>query len=323
MKTGLFLTPGAARTAYQVGAVDTLVHEGGIDFDVVAATSVGALNGAFVATGQSAQLVELWSSWKDKDIFSVDLRTILRGGLLWAPNLMHNHPQRHNVIDRYLAGVSLPAGRRFRINLANLTFARSEIFEWPGAAQSLPDGVDASVAVPGAIRPKKIAGSQYADGLTIDGCPLEPILLTTGVDRAFVVGVTPQARRPDAPNTAFATFLAAAEWNQYTETTRGLAESRAINELAERWEAAHDRVRDAIVRSETDAERRDQLLAEVDAVFERHRSGRRHPVEIVAILPDHHTKMFFTSYRPERSRRLIEEGRQDARAALAMLADRD
>ena len=65
-----------------------------------------------------------------------------------------------------------------------------------------------------------------------------------------------------------------------------------------------------------DGERRDALLAAVDAAFERHNRGRRGPVEIVPILPDHHTKMFFGSFRPERSRQLIEEGRRDARAVL-------
>ena len=52
MKTGLFLTPGAARTAYEAGAVHTLVTEGGIAFDVIGTCSAWAINGSFVATGQ-------------------------------------------------------------------------------------------------------------------------------------------------------------------------------------------------------------------------------------------------------------------------------
>ena len=61
---------------------------------------------------------------------------------------------------------------------------------------------------------------------------------------------------------------------------------------------------------------------EVDAAFERYNRGRRAPVQIIPILPDHHTKMFFGSFRPERSRKLIEDGRRDARAVLARLAER-
>ena len=75
-----------------------------------------------------------------------------------------------------------------------------------------------------------------------------------------------------------------------------------------------------MLASTQEGERRDRLLAAVDAAFERHSRGRRGPVEIIPILPDHHTKMFFGSFRPERSRQLIEEGRRDARATLARLA---
>ena len=116
---------------------------------------------------------------------------------------------------------------RFRTNLANLTTGRSDVFEWPGSHVPLAEGVDAAVAVPALVRPKVIDGSQYADGLTIDGCPLEDVLLCTGVDRAFVVGVAPQAARPEAPKGPLAVALAAAEWNQYSETTRGAGRRRA------------------------------------------------------------------------------------------------
>jgi hypothetical protein len=45
----------------------------------------------------------------------------------------------------------------------------------------------------------------------------------------------------------------------------------------------------------------------------------RRPVDIVPILPEE-VPMFFTSYRPDRSRRLIELGRRDASAVLEGMA---
>ena len=227
MKTGLFLTPGAARTAYEAGAVHTLVTEGGIDFDVIGTCSAGAINGSFVATGQVDELVEQWSSWRDRDILGVDFAGLLRGAVLWAPSVMHNRPQRRGIIDRFIADKPIGEGVRFRTNLANLTTGRSDVFEWPGSHVPLAEGVDAAVAVPALVRPKVIDGSQYADGLTIDGCPLEDVLLCTGVDRAFVVGVAPQAARPEVPKGPLAVALAAAEWNQYSETTRRWPTPRA------------------------------------------------------------------------------------------------
>jgi predicted acylesterase/phospholipase RssA len=320
VKNGLFLTPGAARTAYEAGAVHTLIVEGGIHFDVIATCSAGAVNGSFVATGQVDALVEQWSTWRDRDILRLDLAGLLRGAVLWAPSLMRNTPQRHGIIDRFIARAPIRDGVRFRTNLANLTTGRSDVYEWPGSDVPLAEGVDAAVAVPALVRPKVIDGMQYADGLTIDGCPLEELLLSTGMDRAFVVGVAPRARRNDVPKGPLAVALAAAEWNQYTETTRALADAARTNARAERWRDAHTRAREVVVTSTPEGDRRDTLLAAVDAAFDHHNRGRRGPVEIVPILPDHHTTMFFGSFRPERSRQLIEDGRRDARAVLARLA---
>jgi predicted acylesterase/phospholipase RssA len=319
VKVGLFLTPGAARTAYQAGAAQALL-EAGVRFDVVGTCSAGAINGSYVATGQVDELVRQWSSWRDRDILGVDVRALLRRGVFWAPSLMHNRPQRRGIIDHALAGKSLQEGVRFRTNLANITTGHSEVFEWPGAPISLADGVDAAVAVPVMAAPKDIAGSQYVDGLAIDGCPLEDVLLSTGIERAFVVGVAPTAPRVERPSGPLAVALAAAECNQFSETTRGLADAELVNARALRWQRAHEAARTTVIERVQEGDRRRELLDAIDASFERHRHSRRGPVEIVPILPDHHTKMFFGAFRPERSRQLIEEGRKDARAALAALA---
>jgi predicted acylesterase/phospholipase RssA len=317
--TGLYLTPGAARTAYQAGVVHTLVTEGALQFDVIGTCSAGAVNGAFVATGQVDELIEQWNTWRDRDILGVDLLGLVRGAVFWAPSLMHNEPQRRGIIDRFIAGARIREGVRLRTNLANLTTGRSDVYEWPGSHVPLAEGVDAAVAVPTLVRPKLIDGAQYADGLTIDGCPLEEVLLATGVERAFVVGVAPRARRPEMPSGPVAVALAAAEWNQYTETTGALAEAAIVNQRAARWRDAREEARGAVLAATQSGDRRDELLAAVDRAFERHNRGRRAPVEIIEILPDHHTKMFFGSFRPERSRQLIADGRRDARVALAGL----
>ena len=321
MKLGLFLTPGAARTAFQVGAVEALVEEGGLRFDVVAASSVGAPNGAFAATGQARLLSELWATWRDRDIFGIDFRALLTGAVLWAPNLMHNRPQRAKVIDRYLANVAIPGGRVSASTSPISPPAGPRSLNGPAPRYHFPMESTRRSWCPPRIKPHDRDGMQYADGLTIDGFALEALLLETGVDRAFVVGVTPQAARPKAPRGPISTLLAAAEWNQYTETTRGLDASHVINERADRWAEAHRLTRDAVERSVSEHEEREQLLRAVDAAFDRHRDGRRPPVEVITILPDRHTKMFFTSYKPERTCELLEAGRRAARAVLANLTD--
>lgn len=105
--------------------------------------------------------------------------------------------------------------------------------------------------MPAAIRPHDIGGVQYADGLTVDGFPLEHLLLETGIDRGFVVGVSPRGRRPGDPSGPLASLLAAADGNQYTEVTRGLTASERVNERARRWEQAEALAHAAATRMRT------------------------------------------------------------------------
>lgn len=322
MKQGLLLTPGAARAAYQVGAVEVLVKEGGLRFDVIAASSVGALNGGFVATGQVERLAELWGGWRTRDILGPDWGALLRGAVLWATNLMHNRPQKEKVIDPHLDESRLLPGVRFRFNLANLTAGRQDILEWPGAPIPLAEGVNASVAVPAAIRPAEMLDSQYADGLTIDGFAAEALILGTGIERLFVVGVAP--RRPDTSRlrTAYGVMLRAMEANQYSETTLGLRRSEQANTVIRTWEEDRARIEEAF-SSVPDANKREALLEKAARIYKG--AGfpySRPPVELITILPERSTPMFFTNYRPRRSRALLEEGRRDARLVLAEL-DKD
>lgn len=320
MKTGLFLTPGAARTAYQVGAVKALMTEGGLRFDVIAASSVGALNGAFAAMGEIDRLEQLWAGWKPRDIMGVDWAALVRGAIFWAPNLMHNRPQQEQVIDRFISGERLQPGIRFRINLANLTDGVQEVFEWPGAPLSLPDAVQASVSVPAAIRPFESLSKQWADGLTVDGFPLERLLLETGVDRAFVVGVAPRVADERRCRTVYHVLLRAAEWNQYSENLVGLQRAEAVNALIRSWSDDRTAVEQVVRDSVVDPDLRAELLADVaEAYREVTFPYARREVEIISVLPKHEIRMFFTAYRPARSRALLDQGRRDALRVIAEL----
>lgn len=322
MRLGVFLTPGAARSAYQVGAVQALVREGGLHFEVVAASSVGAINGTFVATGQVDRLVELWSGWRTRDITRVDSQALLRGAVLWAPNLAHNRPQRERAIDPYAHESKLLPGVRFRFNLADLTEGEQAFFEWPGGPFPLAEGVNASVAVPVAIRPVDILGRQWADGLTIDGCPIEELALATGIERLFVLGTAPRTPDRRRVRTVFGALLRALDINQYSETQLALERAEATNKEIRGWRAGFDEIGEALA-TVPDEKLRAQLLDEAARIH----AGAgfpydREPVEIVPIVPERPTNMFFASFSPARSRALMEAGRRDALLVLAALERR-
>jgi len=316
---GLFFTPGAAMTAYEVGAAQALVNEGGLQFAVIAGSSAGALNGAFTATGQVDQLVKLWSSWHTQDVLGTDWAGLLRGRFFWSPQLMQERPLMH-TISTYINEQSLQPGVRLRFNLANLSTADQEFFEWPGAPFPLSDGVKAAVSVPGVIEPYAIQDTQWGDGLTVDGFPLEQLVLETGVERVFVLGVAPQTLDSQPYTNIYQMLTRSMKLNQFSETYMGLEQAQRRNELIKQWNADRLSVEQAIETLVEDVDVRAELQAKIECTYRKAAFPyTRKVVEIVPILPKHEISMFFSDYQPKRSQELIGQGRQDALQALARL----
>ncbi|HPM47558.1 MAG TPA: patatin-like phospholipase family protein, partial [bacterium] len=79
IKTGLVLSGGGAKGAYQVGAIKALV-EYGFEFDMISGASIGALNGAVLASSGSfsegaAKLEFLWKEICKLNVLQPNLNT--------------------------------------------------------------------------------------------------------------------------------------------------------------------------------------------------------------------------------------------------------
>jgi predicted acylesterase/phospholipase RssA len=322
MKLGLFLTPGAARTAYQVGAVYALMGECKLRFDVIAASSVGALNGVFAAMGEIEELARTWTGWRSRDVLGPDLRALIEGAVFWAPNLMKYDYYQRLITDERVRVDKLLPGTRFRFNLANLTSGEQAFFEWPGASVDLKEAVWASVAVPALIEPREFGGAQWVDGLTVDGFPLEPLLLETGVDRVYVVGVAPRQTDARWRENLVEVLMRAIDWNQESETTLGIARAEKVNERIRAFADDRRMVERILGELVTDPTQRLELLAEVERAYEE--AGfpyTRKAVDIVPILPQHDIELAYAHYDPRQTLRLIEQGRHDALAMVERLSE--
>jgi predicted acylesterase/phospholipase RssA len=318
MKTGVFLTPGASRTAYQVGALHELATREEVSFDVIAASSVGTLNGTFAAMHQTDTLVEIWSNWETSDVMEMKPGALLKDGIFWAPSLASNEPEHETAIEPFIEEEKLDRAIRFRFNLANLTTGQDQVFEFPDHSRMpLPQAVGASVAVPVMFEPVTFEDEQYADGLTIDGCPLEKLLLSTGVDRAFVIGVAPRKPGETACENVYEAGMRVADWNQYSETLRAIDAGKAVNDLIRSWQGERSDLKETIREVVPEGDRRDALLETVDRIYaESEFPHDREPVEIIPILPAESIDIWIGDFDPERSRELIARGREDARAIL-------
>ncbi|HRQ40519.1 MAG TPA: patatin-like phospholipase family protein [Chloroflexota bacterium] len=317
MKTGLFLPTLVSLGPYAAGAVQALIQEGGLQFDVIGASSGGVITGSFAATGQIDKLVELWGSWQNKDMMAVDWPTLLRGGFLWAPGLMSNEPEHRHGIDPYISEDKLLRGVRFRFHISNLSSGAEEVLEYPGASLPFRTAVHAAVAVPGLFPTVYYQGSQLADGAILNGCPLDQLMLHTGVERVFVVGVAPQMPVYQPGRNAFEILRTALEWNQYSETMTAIAQAHEQNAWIAAWGTEQEAVKRTIRELIEDPQLQADLLFKADEIYSQCGFPQpRAPVAIIPILPPKNLEGLFGDFKPERSRILLEQGRLDALRVL-------
>lgn len=94
--TGLILSGGGARAAYQIGVLQEIEamrracgHRRGNPFDVICGTSAGAINASVLACGADrfdetlARLVEVWHNFQVQQVYRSDLLNMLRSGARW------------------------------------------------------------------------------------------------------------------------------------------------------------------------------------------------------------------------------------------------
>lgn len=317
MKTGLFLPTLVSLGPYAAGAVQALLQDGGLTFDVIGASSGGVITGAFAATGQIDQLVEIWRSWENRDIMAVDWRALLRGGIFWAPSLMTNEPEHRTGLDPYISDAKLLPGVRFRFHVSNLSAGTEEILEYPGAEMPLLTAVHTAVAVPVLFPIVTYQGVQLADGAILNGCPLPQLMLDTDIERLYVVGVAPQLPLYKPGRNAPGILRTALEWNQYSETTAAIAQAHTPNTLSHTWQADRQAITQIIRECVADEALQVELLCQVERIYgESGFPWQRPSVEIIPILPSEQLDGLFGDFQPARSRALLDRGREDALRAL-------
>jgi NTE family protein len=94
--TGLILSGGGARAAYQVGVLSALARmrqqAGAVDgnpFPVISGTSAGAINAAFLACNADnfdqaiAELVQVWRDFQVEQVYRSDVLGMIRSGARW------------------------------------------------------------------------------------------------------------------------------------------------------------------------------------------------------------------------------------------------
>ena len=195
-RTAFVLGGGGLLGAVEVGMLRAL-FEAGIKPDLVLGTSVGALNGALVASdpgdGVIDRLVGLWHSavenrevWGDGAVRQVT-RAVRTGTHLHSAKPLRER-LHHELGDRTFEEMAI----EFQVCAASIERAAEHWF----TTGRVVDAVVASAAVPGLLRPARVGDEHYLDGGIVNSIPVGRAV-EQGADTIFVL----QVGRVDRPLT--------------------------------------------------------------------------------------------------------------------------
>jgi NTE family protein len=208
VETAFVLGGGGVLGAYEVGMLRAL-SEAGIVPDVVVGTSVGAINGAFVAAEPAGAAAWLARAWQGEALQQAFSETIFGQVARLARSGTHLHSIE--PLRRMLEG-SLPGGDFADLQLPFHCVAASierASAHWFSSGPVVP-AVLASCAVPGLLPPVAVNGEHYFDGGLVDSIPVGRAL-ALGARTVYVLHVGRIERPLTAPRRPWEVGLVAFE----------------------------------------------------------------------------------------------------------------
>ena len=203
-RTAFVLAGGGSFGAVQVGMLRELLAASIVP-DLVVGSSVGAINGAYIAASPTSEQVErlagLWRELRRHDVFPVTLRSLV--GLIGRRNFMVDPGGLRRLLEKHLAFGEVQRAA------VPLHVVATDVLG--GAATCLStgpvvDAVLASCAIPGAFPPVRIDERYLMDGAVASNTPIRTAI-ELGASRLVVLptGFACALERP--PASAIATTL--------------------------------------------------------------------------------------------------------------------
>ncbi|HZC51841.1 MAG TPA: patatin-like phospholipase family protein [Mycobacterium sp.] len=200
MPTAFVLSGGASLGAIHVGMLRALADEGESP-DLIVGTSVGAVNGGWIASRPDAAgirgLADLWVSLSRRDIFPTHPLAGALGMFGRRSHLVPNTGLRRLLADKLefdrLEDAPIP-----------LHVVATDVISGTDVRLSSGDAVDAivaSAAIPGVFPPVRVDGRHLMDGGVVNNTPISHAV-ALGADRVWVLPTGYSCDLPMAPKTA-------------------------------------------------------------------------------------------------------------------------
>jgi NTE family protein len=178
---------GGQLGAHEVGMLRALL-ERGIVPSLVVGTSVGAINGAAVATDPSveavARLGATWADLEQRDVFGGSLLRRLGTLARTGTHLHDNDALRAALTEALPIALIEDLPVRFQCVAASIEAAAEHWF----SSGPIVDAVLASSAVPGLLPPVEIGDEHFIDGGIVNSIPVNRAV-SLGATRIFVMHV--------------------------------------------------------------------------------------------------------------------------------------
>src|SRR5689334_2801382 len=153
---GLVLSGGGGRGAYQVGVYKYL-EEAGLEPEIIVGTSIGAVNGALLAMGQTARdLEQIWLGLQTRDVHRLSL-SALEGTL-------------NRLVDFPKVAAS---PKKLMITATEVETGQLRVFK---NAEITAQHIVASCSIPVVYPWTRIGNHHYWDGAVLAETPLAPAI---------------------------------------------------------------------------------------------------------------------------------------------------
>ncbi len=227
--TGLVLSGGGARTAFQVGvlkAISDWVKKDIVPFDVITGTSAGSINAAYLAANADqfhdavAMMSKMWGTLTTKQVYNSDIISInhaktlfnlfnkIRKGMHDSNSILNAFPLAKLLSDRidfdriqyclnegFLNSLAITA-TSFQHSMSTTFVQSNQTVEWErvrraGVLQNIKvKHLMASTAIPFLFPPVKINNQFFGDGSLRNFAPLSPAI-RCGAESLIVIGIRP------------------------------------------------------------------------------------------------------------------------------------
>lgn len=239
-KRALVLSGGGGRGAYHVGVLRFLEEHEWLP-DIVVGTSIGAVNGAAIASGHNA--FSLWSLWRrlrTQDVQRANLNprranflldtaplreTLQRGGWINFDRINSDEARVHLRVTAT------------EVNTGHLHVFGNSSDVYPSRMRQEPINLDhiiASCSIPIVYPATKVQENLYWDGATVANTPLGPAI-DAGAEEIVVVLMTPweigEETAVNPPRNLLASASMMLEWALLASFQADLKLFRRINDL--------------------------------------------------------------------------------------------